>query len=500
MLPQDFLDRMEQMLGEEYLAFLESYEKERYQSLRINTLKTDRQQFLEQAPFSLTPVPWAENGFYYEKEDTPGKHPYHEAGVYYIQEPSAMAPVEYLMQPLLAEEETGMAGERILDLCAAPGGKSTQIAAAMQGQGMLICNEIHPARAKILSENVERMGIRNAMVTNETPQRLAENFTEYFTRILVDAPCSGEGMFRKNEEACGEWSLENVQICADRQDEILDCAASMLAPGGRIVYSTCTFAPAENEGSMARFLSRHPEFFIEEAKRIDGMSGGVPEWVTFGQEEKETAVNGEAQGVDESDSLVGLEGTIRLWPHLLKGEGHYLAVLRKAGKLDKNLPGYCKNGMENGITEREAKTPGKGCVEYLEFAKDTLRMEAGSKGAFEGRYLKFGDQLYLIPEGMPSVKGLKVLRPGLHLGTLKKNRFEPSHALALSMRPEEAVHVVNLERDSREVRGYLNGETFSYDGEKGWYLVTVDGYSIGWGKLAGGVMKNHYPKGLRKSL
>ena len=156
--------------------------------------------------------------------------------------------------------------------------------------------------------------------------------------------------------------------------------------------------------------------------------------------------------------------------------------------------------MENGITEREAKTPGKGCVEYLEFAKDTLRMEAGSKGAFEGRYLKFGDQLYLIPEGMPSVKGLKVLRPGLHLGTLKKNRFEPSHALALSMRPEEAVHVVNLERDSREVRGYLNGETFSYDGEKGWYLVTVDGYSIGWGKLAGGVMKNHYPKGLRKSL
>ena len=500
MLPQDFLDRMEQMLGEEYLAFLESYEKERYQSLRINTLKTDRQQFLEQAPFSLTPVPWAENGFYYEKEDTPGKHPYHEAGVYYIQEPSAMAPVEYLMQPLLAEEETGMAGERILDLCAAPGGKSTQIAAAMQGQGMLICNEIHPARAKILSENVERMGIRNAMVTNETPQRLAENFTEYFTRILVDAPCSGEGMFRKNEEACGEWSLENVQICADRQDEILDCAASMLAPGGRIVYSTCTFAPAENEGSMARFLSRHPEFFIEEAKRIDGMSGGVPEWVTFGQEEKETAVNGEAQGVDESDSLVGLEGTIRLWPHLLKGEGHYLAVLRKAGKLDKNLPGYCKNGMENGITEREAKTPGKGCVEYLEFAKDTLRMEAGSKGAFEGRYLKFGDQLYLIPEGMPSVKGLKVLRPGLHLGTLKKNRFEPSHALALSMRPEEAVHVVNLDRDSREVRGYLNGETFSYEGEKGWYLVTVDGYSIGWGKLAGGVMKNHYPKGLRKSL
>lgn len=512
MLPQDFLDRMEQMLGEEYSAFLESYEKERYQSLRINTLKADRQRFLEQASFNLTSVPWAKNGFYYEKEDTPGKHPYHEAGVYYIQEPSAMAPVEYLMQPLAAgdgnaEEEdkavTGaseMMGERILDLCAAPGGKSTQIAAAMQGQGILICNEIHPARAKILSENVERMGIRNAMVTNETPQRLAENFSDYFTRILVDAPCSGEGMFRKNEEACGEWSLENVQICADRQDEILDCAASMLAPGGRIVYSTCTFAPAENEGSMARFLSRHPEFSIEEVEKVEGMSGGVPEWAAFEIEGKAPVDNGAAQGVDRADSLAGLEETIRLWPHKLKGEGHYLAVIRKAGTLDKNLPGYCRNGMESGISEREAKTPGKGCVEYLEFAKETLRMKTENKPSTKERYLKFGDQLYLIPEGMPSVKGLKVLRPGLHLGTLKKNRFEPSHALALSMKSEEAVHVVNLECDSREIRGYLNGETFSYEGEKGWYLVTVDGYSIGWGKLAGGVMKNHYPKGLRKNL
>lgn len=510
MLPQDFLDRMEQMLCGEYPAFLQSYEKERYQSLRINTLKADRQQFLEQAPFTLAPVLWASNGFYYEREDTPGKHPYHEAGVYYIQEPSAMAPVEYLMQPLgtegagnaveetdYAAKDTGMEDERILDLCAAPGGKSTQIAAAMQGQGILICNEIHPARAKILSENVERMGIRNAVVTNETPQRLAENFTEYFTRILVDAPCSGEGMFRKNEEACGEWSLENVQNCADRQDEILDCAASMLAPGGRIVYSTCTFAPAENEGSMARFLSRHPEFSIEKAKKVDGMSAGVPKWANFGTEEKVSVKGDNGMRAADVDILAGLEGTIRLWPHQLKGEGHYLAVLHKAGTLDKNSPGYCRNGMETGITERDAKTPGKGCVEYLEFAKETLRIQAGRKGE---RYLKFGDQLYLIPEGMPSVKGLKVLRPGLHLGTIKKNRFEPSHALALSMRPEEAVHVVNLGCDSREIRGYLNGETFSCEGEKGWYLVTVDGYSIGWGKLAGGVMKNHYPKGLRKSL
>lgn len=506
MLPQIFLDRMEQMLGEEYPAFLASYEKERYQSLRVNTLKTNKECFLEQAQFALAPVPWAENGFYYESGDTPGKHPYHEAGVYYIQEPSAMAPVEYLMQPLVSEEgeQTENTGndERILDLCAAPGGKSTQIAAAMQGRGILICNEIHPARAKILSENVERMGICNAMVTNETPQRLAENFTEFFTRILVDAPCSGEGMFRKNEDACEEWSVENVQLCAKRQDEILDCAASMLAPGGRIVYSTCTFAPDENEGSMLRFLMRHPEFTIEAAERKEGMSAGVPAWGQMTEKAAETAEKESVQRDDAQECVEALTGTIRLWPHQLKGEGHYLAVLRKRGTLEKSQPGYCRNGIEPGMTEREAKTPGKGCVEYLEFAKETLCVSAKDSGMdkFTGRYLRFGEQLYLIPEGMPSIKGLKVLRPGLHLGTIKKNRFEPSHALALAMKPQDALHEVELLADGREVRGYLNGETFSYEGDKGWYLVTVDGYSIGWGKLAGGIMKNHYPKGLRKKL
>ena len=229
MLPQEFENRMKKMLGEEYPDFAASYDRERFQSLRLNPLKADREKFLEQAPFSLSPVPWAEYGFYYESSEQPGKHPYHDAGVYYIQEPSAMAPAEYLdAEP----------GEKILDLCAAPGGKSTQIAVKMRGKGILVCNEIHPARAKILSENVERMGIRNAIVLNETPQKLAEHFTEYFDRILVDAPCSGEGMFRKNETACEEWSMENVRLCAERQDEILDCAASMLRPGGRLVYST----------------------------------------------------------------------------------------------------------------------------------------------------------------------------------------------------------------------------------------------------------------------
>lgn len=474
MLPEDFLNRMKEMLLEEYPAFYESYEKERYQALRVNPLKADSRKFDAIAPFSLAPVPWAADGFYYAASDTPGKHPYHEAGVYYIQEPSAMAPVEYLMLPLAAGDK-----ERILDLCAAPGGKSTQIAAAMRGNGILVSNEIHPARAKILSENVERMGICNAMVTNETPQHLAEYFTEYFTRILVDAPCSGEGMFRKNEEACEQWSPGNVKLCADRQDEILDCAATMLAQGGRLVYSTCTFAPAENEGSVSRFLDRHPEFYIEEVALAEGMSPGVPAWGAWRAE---------------------LSATIRLWPHHLHGEGHYLAVLRKSGGLGSN-PGYAANGEENGILARDLKTPGKGCVEYLEFAQTAFKEAGMERFAYDGaKYIKFGDQLYLVPQGMPAVKDLKVLRPGLHLGTVKKGRFEPSHALALAAKADEVLHTVDLPADSREIRGYLNGETFPAEGEKGWYLVTVDGYSTGWGKLAGGVMKNHYPKGLRKQL
>lgn len=507
MLPQDFLNRMEKMLREEYPAFLESYETERYQALRVNTLKAECEEITGKMPFSLTKVPWAASGYYYTAGDAPGKHPYHEAGVYYIQEPSAMAPAEYLMCPF----ETGLPGEevweddamqieRILDLCAAPGGKSTQIAAAMQGKGILISNEIHPARAKILSENVERMGICNAMVTNETPQRLTEHFPEYFTRILVDAPCSGEGMFRKNEEACEQWSLANVVLCAERQDEILDCAASMLAPGGRLVYSTCTFAPAENEGSILRFLGRHPEFEIEQVPLLTGMAHGIPAWGNWGSLDVQAGDSAVADAQEEK-MMQALTDTIRLWPHRLKGEGHYLAVLRKAGALRRDVPGFCAGGIERGIPERDSKVPGKGCLEYLEFAENVFTEVGRKKYAGPGaRYLKFGDQLYLIPEGMPSLKGLKVLRPGLHLGTIKKGRFEPSHALALAAKPGEVIHTTDLTADGNEIRSYLNGGTFPAGGEKGWYLVTVDGYGTGWGKLAGGIMKNHYPKGLRKQL
>ncbi len=452
MFPQEFKERMEDMLGRDYPAFENALRGESYHGLRINPLKTGREEFLKKCPFSLQPVVWEENGFYYDGKDAPGKHPYHEAGVYYIQEPSAMAPAGYLeVKP----------GERVLDLCAAPGGKTTQLGAAMKGRGILFCNEIHPARAKILSENVERMGIKNAIVLNESPKRLAHEFVEYFDKILVDAPCSGEGMFRKNQTALLEWSPSNVEACALRQDEILDHAAEMLSPAGRLVYSTCTFAPMENEGSISRFLKRHPEFSVVKAEKYSGMENGNPGWIEEGA--KET------------------EGTLRLFPHKIKGEGHYIAVLEKCGGRKSDFRG-----------KREVGVPEKSLPFYLDFAKGNLKERP------EGVYVNFGEQLYLLPEDSPSLKGLKVLRPGLHLGTNKKNRFEPSHALALSMISQDAVHTLDFSGDSREIREYLKGNTLPATGEGGWYLVTVDGYSMGWGKLTGQILKNHYPKGLRK--
>lgn len=481
MLPEQFLERMKKLMGAEYEAFVTGFSQEKHQALRLNALKYDingrsaaelaeGKEKVATGFGELAKVPWAENSYYYGKDDHPGKHPYHEAGVYYIQEPSAMAPVSLLeVQP----------GERVLDLCAAPGGKSTQIAAALQGEGLLICNEIHPARAKILSENVERMGIRNACVTNETPQHLSEIFGEYFDRILVDAPCSGEGMFRKNEIACEEWSPENVEICADRQDEILDCAAKMLRPGGRLVYSTCTFAPQENEGSISRFIEGHPEFSvlpIGEINNIDkknifgNSSDGRPEWV--------------------DNPAQNIEGTLRIWPHCIKGEGHYAAVLQKVGEVSADYTPLASTGLEKGVAIKELG-------DFFEFAKENLKIDFDYLK--NCNYLKFGDNIYLSPKDMPGVKGLKVLRPGLHIGTLKKNRFEPSHALALAISPKEAAHVWNLSSEEATISAYLNGQTLSAEGEKGWYLICVDGFSIGWGKLAGGIMKNHYPKGLRRN-
>ena len=429
MLPEAFLERIQRQLGEEYEAFLQSLERPRAVALRFNPLKGEAPEL----PFAGESVPWEPNGYYYDPESRPGLHVYHEAGVYYLQEASAMSAVALLdPQPY----------ERVCDLCAAPGGKTTQIAGRMQGEGFLLCNEYSPKRAKILSRNIERMGVANALVTNETVENLADRLEGFFDRVLVDAPCSGEGMFRKEEAAVTDWSQETVEMCARRQADILDSAAKLLKSGGRLVYSTCTFAPEENELAMEAFLEKHPEFTVE---NVD-----APWFTPAG------------------------EGMFRLWPHKLLGEGHFAAVLRKNDGEEENVDRL--GGM---------KIP----KEWTDFAKELgIRLP-------RGKAVMFGQNLYWAPVDMPELKKLKVLRAGLELGEVKKGRFEPAHALALWLK--DCKNTESYAPDSAEMAAYIHGDVVPSD-KKGWCLVKAGEYSIGWGKGDGKVLKNHYPKGLRR--
>ncbi len=429
MLPEAFLQRMEAQLGSEYPDFLESLERPRAVALRFNPMKGERPVL----PFVGAPVPWEPEGFYYDPETRPGLHVYHEAGVYYLQEASAMAPVA-LLDP--------KSGERVCDLCAAPGGKTTQIAGRMLGRGFLVCNEINPKRAKILSRNIERMGVANALVTNEHPETLASRFPGFFDRVLVDAPCSGEGMFRKEEAAVTDWSQETVQMCARRQREILDSAARLVRPGGRLVYSTCTFAPEEDEETVAAFLEAHPEFTPEPVE--------AP-WFVPGE-----------------------NASYRMWPHKLLGEGHFAAVLRKtqgeSGEVPACSGGKCPKAWESFAKELDITLP-------------------------EGKAVSFGQSLYWAPMELPELNRLKVLRPGLELGTERKGRFEPAHALALWLKTCAVTE--SFPPESPEMKAYLHGDVVP-SGKRGWCLVQAGGYAIGWGKGDGSVLKNHYPKGLRR--
>lgn len=454
-LPETFLARMEKLLGSEYEAFLRSYGEERRYGLRRNSLKAAEEEFIRVMPFPLQKISWAREGFYYDAVSQPGRHVLHEAGAYYIQEPSAMAAVEALApQP----------GERILDLCAAPGGKTTQIAGRMLGKGLLVSNEVVAERAKILSQNVERMGIANCVVCSEKPERLSALFPAFFDRVLVDAPCSGEGMFRKEEAARGEWSEESVSLCAKRQAEILREAAKLLKPGGVMVYSTCTFSPEENEGTISAFLREHEAYFIEEIPCGNLFSPGRPDWL--------------------KEAAPGIEHTARLWPHLLQGEGHFVARLQRNG--------------EGGKERRKATIESDLCKPIKTFFEEELGIEEAWRERHPGRLLRFGEQIYLTPCEMPPLAGIRVLRPGLQILTEKKNRFEPAHALALSLLPGEI-------RKKREISlaeavAWLRGESLPCQEEKGWTALFYEGFCLGFGKAAGGQMKNHYPKGLRKSL
>jgi len=429
MLPEAFLERIKYQLGEEYDAFLASLERPRAVALRFNPLKGTAPEL----PFVKEPVPWEPEGYYYDPDSRPGLHVYHEAGVYYLQEASAMAPVALLdPQP----------GERICDLCAAPGGKTTQIAGRMQGKGFLLCNEWSPKRARILSRNIERMAVSNALVTNEETANLAKRLPGFFDRVLVDAPCSGEGMFRKEEAAVTDWSQDTVEMCARRQAEILHNAAQLVRPGGRLVYSTCTFAPEEDEQAVAAFLESHPEF----APEILQTPWFVP----------------------------GENGSHRMWPHKLLGEGHFAAVLKKSGGEEEDIP-----------SAQGEKLP----KEWLSFAKEL------GISLPEGKAVCFGQNLFWAPEEMPQLRGLKVLRPGLELGEVKKGRFEPAHALALWLKDCSCTQ--SLSPEGEETKAYLHGDVISSE-KKGWCLVKAGEFSIGWGKGDGIRLKNHYPKGLRR--
>lgn len=333
-------------------------------------------------------------------------------------------------------------GEWVLDLCAAPGGKTTQIAGRMAGRGLLVCSEINPKRSRILSQNIERMGVSNALVLNEHPEKLASRFPGAFDRVLIDAPCSGEGMFRKEEAAVTDWSVETVRMCARRQDEILHSGAQMVRPGGRLVYSTCTFAPEEDEGAVERFLASHPDFY--------------------------------AEAVDAPWFEKGEQGRFRLWPHKLKGEGHFAAVLRRAGE---------------GSRRPEAEKPAALPREFAEFARE-LDIHLP-----QGQAVSFGQSIFWAPEGLPRLDGLKVQRPGLELGTVQKGRFIPAHALALWL--DGCARTEELAADGPQIGRYLHGEVLPGT-QRGWVLVRVDGFSIGWAKGDGTWLKNHYPKGLRR--
>ena len=455
-IPQLFQERMQRLLGEEYPAFLASYAEPPLAGLRVNTLKIPSEEYQKISPYPLIPIPWSPDGFLVGGETQPGKHPYHKAGLYYLQEPSAMAAVEILdPQP----------GERVLDLAAAPGGKSTQIASYMHNQGLLVANEIHPKRVWELAANLERWGAQNVVITNNSPEQLAARLGDYFDRVLLDAPCSGEGMFRKSETARVEWTLDLVNHCAIRQSYILGEAARLVSPGGWLVYSTCTFAPEENECVIVRFLNSHPEYVLWAPQHREGFAPGRPEWV--GGESKKFP----------------LQNTVRIWPHTAQGEGHFIALLRR------------QDDSSESWTKRRsiAKTARQEILLFRRFCQVNLRLSFE-----EDRLIRAGTYLYQTPPTMPDLSGLKVIHPGWWLGSLKKSRFEPAHALAMGLTVEAARDVINVAADSREVPAYLRGENLLNQGQDGWVMMAVEpGFPLGWGKRVQGVLKNLYPHGLR---
>jgi NOL1/NOP2/sun family putative RNA methylase len=454
-LPARFLERMERLLGQEFTAFREALERPALQGVRINTLKASTDAVVSLLPWELHPVPWCPSGFTVPEDARPGKHPLHAAGVYYVQEPSAMAVADALdVQP----------GHAVLDLAASPGGKATHIAALLQHRGVLVANDLVAGRIKPLGENIERCGVRNAVILNAVPQTLASAMPGAFNRVLVDAPCSGEGMFRRGSVARREWSEEHVEGCAVRQERLLDDAARMVKSGGTLLYSTCTFAPEENERQVARFLERNPGWELVDIPKTRGRSPGRPEW---------------ADGPQAGE----LERMARIWPHRADGEGHTLALLR--------APEEPLAASPERRREVAPEPPTRAAITIWE----AFRAEHLPGLAQPGTLVQRGHWLFLAPEGAPDPGSLRLVRPGLPLGEVRGSRFTPAHALALAF-PGGAFSRA-IEVSEPDAVRYLRGEPLRESGPAGWLVVTHRGFPLGWGKRSGGVVKNHYPRGLR---
>lgn len=469
-LPQSFLDSMKEILEEDYEAFLAGFDGQRQYGLRVNTLKMNLEEFERIAPFHLKKVPWISNGYFYEAEDVPAKHPFYSAGLYYLQEPSAMTPASRLkVQP----------GERVLDLCAAPGGKATELGAALQGEGLLVANDINTARARALLRNLELFGISNSFVTNEPPHVLAERFPEFFHKIMVDAPCSGEGMFRKNPAVVDSWQEKGPEYFSKLQREIIVQAADMLLPGGMMFYSTCTFSPLENEKTITHLLKKRPDMEVIPMEDYEGFAEGL------------TSYRGEV--FDESCKLCR-----RIWPHKMSGEGHFMALLHK------------KNGTQQQVQQtvsqssiwwekckglnKEQKAAAEDFFSHVNIAYDEKRIDVR------------GDNLYYLPAPKYDGRGLHFLRNGLFMGEFKKKRFEPSQPFALALHAQDFDQVLDFPADDERLSRYLRGETLDVSdliaGEKkrkGWQLVMVAGHPLGFGKLVNNNLKNKYPAGWRKN-
>lgn len=474
-LPDSFKERIKEQLGEEYEAYLASFQEKSRSGLRVNTAKLSAEEFERLSPFALQPVPWVSNGYIYEDE-RPAVHPYYYAGLYYLQEPSAMTPASLLpIEP----------GDKVLDLCAAPGGKSTELAARLKGKGVLVSNDISNSRAKALLKNLELFGAKNILVVSEAPNKLAEYFEGYFDKILVDAPCSGEGMFRKSPAIMKNWEQYGTEYYHKLQQEILPQAVKMLKPGGYLLYSTCTFSPDENEGSVQEVLDCFPDMKLVNALPADAGTGQTEERMTQDGRKRSCDYAGFDCGHPEwiANGTKELKKTIRLWPHKIAGEGHFIALFQK------EADAVCRTALSGRIT-------GKPCA-ISEEAEEFLAL-LGFDIPKERLQIK-DERLYLLPDLSVDTKGLRLLRSGLFLGEMKKKRFEPSQALACALQKGEYENCYDLAVDDPDVIRYLKCESIEIKKPccDGWVLVTVEGYPLGWGKYHQGAFKNRYLPGWR---